>query len=234
MTSRINIGRPQNSGFSSPTYAPDPNGLGNSRPSAGYRAANPDDPLEKIRAFARNVEENVDIYSQPLKPYLPALGRFLIIITFLEDALRIMTQWSDQTWYLERYVIRGASQRASTKNDLQAPQVPERNLPLVPSHQRFSTCWHGATESHSSHLLQTMLAASAAIMLKKYPEIACGSLLGVVLIQGFGYGLIFDMNFFLRNLSVVGGLFMVFSDSMISRSRGFAGLPSISENDRRK
>jgi hypothetical protein len=79
-----------------------------------------------------------------------------------------------------------------------------------------------------------MLAASAAIMLKKYPEIACGSLLGVVLIQGFGYGLIFDMNFFLRNLSVVGGLFMVFSDSMISRSRGFAGLPSISENDRRK
>jgi hypothetical protein len=52
--------------------------------------------------------------------------------------------------------------------------------------------------------------------------------------QGFGYGLIFDLNFFLRNLSVIGGLFMVFSDSMISRKNRFAGIPSISENDRKK
>lgn len=42
------------------------------------------------------------------------------------------------------------------------------------------------------------------------------------------------MTFFLRNLSVIGGLFMVFSDSMVSRKKLFAGIPSISENDRRK
>jgi len=57
---------------------------------------------------------------------------------------------------------------------------------------------------------------------------------GVVIIQGFGYGLIFDLNFFLRNLSVIGGLFMVFSDSMVSRRATFAGLPSLSETDRKK
>lgn len=98
MSSRINIARPATSSYNS-----DPHGLSNSRPSStGYRAANPDDPIEKIRAYSQTVEDYVEIYSQPLKPHLPAIGRFLIVVTFLEDALRIMTQWSDQIWYLQR------------------------------------------------------------------------------------------------------------------------------------
>jgi hypothetical protein len=79
-----------------------------------------------------------------------------------------------------------------------------------------------------------MLAGSFAVVTKRYTEYAVGGLLGVVVIQGIGYGLIFDLNFFLRNLSVIGGLFMVFSDSMVSRKTPFAGLPTISENDRKK
>ena len=78
MTSRISIARPASGG-----YSPDPHGFGNSRPSAGYRAANPDDPIEKLRAFARTVEDNVDIYTQPLKPHLPGCGvsgRILFLI----------------------------------------------------------------------------------------------------------------------------------------------------------
>ena len=97
MSSRIHIARPASGG-----YQPDPHGFANSRPSSGYRAANPDDPLEKLRTFARTVEDNVDIYTQPLKPHLPAIGRFLIVVTFLEDSLRIVSQWSDQLWYLQR------------------------------------------------------------------------------------------------------------------------------------
>ena len=31
------------------------------------------------------------------------IGRFLIVVTFLEDALRIMTQWGDQLIYLKDY-----------------------------------------------------------------------------------------------------------------------------------
>lgn len=79
-----------------------------------------------------------------------------------------------------------------------------------------------------------MLIGSGAVILKKHTEFAVAGLLGVVIIQGFGYGLIFDMNFFLRNLSVIGGLFMVFSDSMVSRKNLFAGLPQITETDRKK
>ena len=81
---------------------------------------------------------------------------------------------------------------------------------------------------------QVMLVGSGAVITKRHTEYAVAGLLGVVIVQGFGYGLIFDLNFFLRNLGVIGGLFMVFSDSMITRKKLFAGLPSLSENDRRK
>ncbi|KAF8662364.1 hypothetical protein AX16_001169 [Volvariella volvacea WC 439] len=193
MSSRISIARPHGQ-----AYSPDPH-LSNPRPS-GYRAADPDDPIAKLRAISKRVEDNIEILAQPLKPHLPALGRFLIVVTFLEDALRIVTQWSDQIWYLQQ-------------------------------HRRFP--WG---ISHTFLILNviTMLAASSAVILKRYTEYAVVGLLSVVIIQGFGYGLIFDLNFFLRNLSVIGGLFMVFSDSMVSRRSTFAGLPTISETDRKK
>ena len=78
-----------------------------------------------------------------------------------------------------------------------------------------------------------MLAASFCVIARKHPEISVGALLGVVVVQGFGYGLIFDLNFFLRNLSVIGGLLMVLSDSLSKKKNIFAGLPFISETDRK-
>ena len=120
-------------------YQPDPHGFGNSRPSSGYRAANPDDPLEKIRAIGKTVEDNVEIYSQPLKPHLPAIGRFMIIVTFLEDALRIMTQWGDHLWYLQKSVshVIFASHVSHTML-VQAQEVPLGHLAylLVTEHHR--------------------------------------------------------------------------------------------------
>lgn len=100
MTSRVHIARPAGA-----HYTPDPHGFANSTPSPGYRTANPDDPLEKVRAVGKQVEDAIEVYSQPLKPYLPSIGRFLIVATFYEDGLRIVTQWSDQLWYLEKLVF---------------------------------------------------------------------------------------------------------------------------------
>lgn len=81
-----------------------------------------------------------------------------------------------------------------------------------------------------------MLSCSTLVIAKRYPEYATGGLFAVVIAQGFGYGLIFDLNFFLRNLSVIGGLLMVLSDSVVSKNNLFAGLPSldINEADRKK
>jgi ER-derived vesicles protein len=79
-----------------------------------------------------------------------------------------------------------------------------------------------------------MLSASTLILFKRYTDWAALTLFAVVVLQGFAYKLIFDLTFFLRGLSVVGGLFMVFSDSIISRKAPFAGIPSLGETDRRK
>ena len=78
-----------------------------------------------------------------------------------------------------------------------------------------------------------MLVGSGAVIAKRFTEFAVGGLLGVVVIQGFGYGLIFDLNFFLRNLSVCGGLLMVLSDSWVRKTKAFAGLPTLDEKDRK-
>lgn len=138
--------------------------------------------------------------SNRLDRYLPALGRFLIVVTFLEDAIRILTQWGDQLHYLQMY--RGI--------------------------------WWGVSHLFLLFNVVAMFAGSFLVVSRQYTEIAIGALLAVVVSQAFGYGLLFDLNFFFRNLSVVGGLLMVMSDSLSQKKQLFAGLPSISETDRRK
>ena len=66
-------------------------------------ATNDPSPLDAIREQTSKIEDWLDSLSEPVKPYLPAIGRFLIVVTFLEDALRILTQWSDQLVYLHDY-----------------------------------------------------------------------------------------------------------------------------------
>lgn len=43
---------------------------------------------DRAEAVSSALEDVVDSYSHPIKPWLPAIGRFLIVVTFLEDALR--------------------------------------------------------------------------------------------------------------------------------------------------
>jgi ER-derived vesicles protein len=86
-----------------------------------------------------------------------------------------------------------------------------------------------------------MLAGSYMVIARKHSEIAVGALFAVVVSQALGYGLVFDVNFFFRhvccmhspaddrNLSVIGGLLMVLSDSLHRRKIAFAGLPQLSD-----
>ncbi|CAG8604096.1 27403_t:CDS:2 [Racocetra persica] len=61
--------------------------------------------MDQVRQYTSKAEDILGTISSPLKPYIPAIARFLIVVTFLEDALRILFQWGDQLYYLER--IRG-------------------------------------------------------------------------------------------------------------------------------
>lgn len=78
-----------------------------------------------------------------------------------------------------------------------------------------------------------MFTCSVLVIARKHSEKAVAGLLGVVVSQALGYGLIFDLNFFLRNLSVIGGLLMVLSDSWVRKRFVPAGLPQLDEKDRK-
>ncbi|KAL1879929.1 hypothetical protein VTK73DRAFT_6625 [Phialemonium thermophilum] len=156
-------------------------------------------PLDAIRAQTSKIEDLLDTVSGPIKPFLPAIGRFLIVVTFLEDALRIVTQWNDQLLYLRDY----------------------RHIP------------RGITHLFLIANVIAMVTCSTLVIVRKHSEYAVGGLIGVVITQALGYGLIFDLNFFLRNLSVMGGLLMVLSDSWVRKTKAFAGLPQLEEKDRK-
>jgi len=176
--------------------------LGNQSPfgNPGRSSATDDpSPLETIREQTTKFEEWLDTASDPVKPYLPAIGRFLIVVTFLEDALRILTQWSDQLTYLHDY----------------------RHIPS------------GLTHLFLIVNIIAMLVCSFMIIIRKHSDYGVAGLIGVVVLQGIGYGLVFDLNFFLRNLSVMGGLLMVLSDSWVRKRFAPAGLPQIDEKDRK-
>ena len=79
-----------------------------------------------------------------------------------------------------------------------------------------------------------MVSCSVLVIIRKHTEYAVFGLIGVVITQALGYGLIFDLNFFLRNLSVMGGLLMVLSDSWVRKKFAPAGLPLPAEKDRKK
>ncbi|KAM0697076.1 hypothetical protein Q7P36_003147 [Cladosporium allicinum] len=162
-------------------------------------ATNDPSPLDAIRQQTSKIEDWLDSLSEPVKPYLPAIGRFLIVVTFLEDALRILTQWSDQLVYLHDY----------------------RHIPT------------GITHLFLIVNVIAMFASSLMIIVRKHSEYAVMGLIGVVVTQALGYGLIFDLNFFLRNLSVMGGLLMVLSDSWVRKKFAPAGLPQLDEKDRK-
>ncbi|KAL1634884.1 ER-derived vesicles protein erv29 [Neofusicoccum ribis] len=176
--------------------------LGNQSPFGGPQrpeATNDPSPLDAIREQTSKIEDWLDTLSEPIKPHIPAIGRFLIVVTFLEDALRIITQWSDQLTYLKDY----------------------RHIPT------------GITHLFLIFNVIAMSVCSIMIIGRKHSEYAVGGLLGVVVTQALGYGLIFDLNFFLRNLSVIGGLLMVLSDSWVRKRFAPAGLPQLDEKDRK-
>ena len=78
-----------------------------------------------------------------------------------------------------------------------------------------------------------MTISSVLVIMRRYSEFAVAGLIGVVITQALGYGLIFDLNFFLRNLSVIGGLLIVLSDSWVRKRFAPAGLPQLDEKDRK-
>lgn len=59
--------------------------------------------MERVREVSQQVEQALNQIASPIKPYLAHIGRFLLVVTFFEDALRIFWQWNDQVRFMEYY-----------------------------------------------------------------------------------------------------------------------------------
>ncbi|KAI9295563.1 SURF4-domain-containing protein [Neoconidiobolus thromboides FSU 785] len=78
-----------------------------------------------------------------------------------------------------------------------------------------------------------MLICSTLAVQRKYTEYAVAGLVGVVISQAIGYGMVFDFKFILYNFSVIGGLLMLLSENLLAkRKQVFAGLPSITQTEK--
>ena len=126
------------------------------------------------------------------------------------------------------YAISAARSTLSAKE--QTAKANPRKHPLTRTH---ATVPRGITHLFLILNVVAMTISSVLIILRRHTNYAVGGLMGVVVTQALGYGLIFDLNFFLRNLSVVGGLLMVLSDSWVRKKFAPAGLPQLDEKDRK-
>lgn len=79
-----------------------------------------------------------------------------------------------------------------------------------------------------------MLVASTLLVLRRYLTFSTVTLCLVVFFQGVFYGLIFDSEFLLRNLSVMGGLILAYSDTLVREKRSLPGLPMLGGQDNKK
>lgn len=158
--------------------------------------------LGTAQAYVEKFDSFLGRVGAPLKPFLPIIGRFLIVATFFEDGFRIYTQWGAQVSYIS--LFRGLN--------------------------RYITMFYLALN------IVLMYSASSFVVAHKALIYAVGSLTFVVVSQAFVYGLVFNLHFFFRNLSVIGGLVMVLSDAFVRDRRALSlpGLPLASDKSRAK
>lgn len=117
--------------------------------------------------------------------------------------------------------------------EIGTPYVPSRSTRMPELTMPLATVPWGITHLFLVFNVCAMTACSILIIIRRRSEVAVAGLILVVVAQALGYGLIFDLNFFLRNLSVMGGLLMVLSDSWVRKRFAPAGLPQIDEKDRK-
>lgn len=163
------------------------------RSSAGA-ALNVQGVMKTVESYTQKIE---DLTDHPLaikvRPYIPAIARFFIVATFYEDSFRIISQWSDQIFYLHKW----------------------KHYPYL-----FVVLFLVL-------VTVSMLAGATLLVLRKQTVYATGILCGCIILQALIYGLFTGSSFVLRNISVIGGLLIAFSDSIVQNKTTFGMLPEL-------
>lgn len=153
---------------------------------------------KSFEIYCKKIEDLTDHpLAQKLRPYIPGISRFFIVATFYEDSFRIISQWSDQIFFLHKW-----------------KRYPYFFVVLF-------------------LLLVTisMTIGATLLVFRKHTVHATGTLCACIIFQALIYGLFSGSSFILRNISVIGGLLIAFSDSIVQNKTTFGMLPELNSKD---
>jgi len=74
------------------------------------------------------------------------------------------------------------------------------------------------------------LGGCAMVLTRIRVEIACAVLFFIVILQTLAYSILWDFQFLLRNLALIGALLLVLAESRVEAKSLMAGVPSLGEN----
>ena len=153
------------------------------------------------KAFEKYCQKIEDLtehpFAQILSPYIPGIARFFIVATFYEDSFRIVSQWSDQIFYLHKW----------------------KHYPYF-----FVVIF-------LIIVTVSMTIGATLLVIRKRTVYATGTLCACIIFQALIYGLFSGSSFVLRNISVIGGLLIAFSDSIVQNRTTFGMLPELNSKD---
>lgn len=152
--------------------------------------------FEKLNDKVENLTDSS--FVRRLRPYIPSIARFFIVATFYEDSIRILTQWSDQVFYLYEW----------------------KRYPYY-----FVIFFLFSVSI-------VMFVGATLLILRKQTIYATGALCSCIILQGIVYGLFAGSSFVLRNFSVIGGLLIAFSDSIVQNKTTFGMLPELHDKNK--
>eukprot|EP01137_Pigoraptor_chileana_P032337 Opistho-2@21557 len=92
----------------------------------------------------------------------------------------------------------------------------------------FRRQWGAGTVLVTLFLTYNMIAqigASAMVVARKHVEVAVGILFSVVVLQAIAYSVLWNFNYFLRNLALTGGLILLLAEVRGPGRIVFAGVP---------
>ena len=157
------------------------------------------DAIAKVTEIAGQLEEKGEIYmtKKARKRFLSTAGPILLVVTFLEDGLRVFFRWSEQHHYMTKRMGFGSFMAGLILLLSAAALMFRSAVVLRPKHMKPSRI-----------------------------KPACYLLLGFVAVQPFLYGQATDADFMCRSITLAGGfLLLIWAENERKQTEDYMGLP---------
>ena len=161
---------------------------------------------------------NTPLHSTP--QVLPHLARMLLVATFLEDGIRMWTQWTEQREYI--MILWGCGHLLASifvfinlVGQIGAVSMVVNRFQVNPTLALTAVPWKDSSWN---------LPGSQCLLCVFQINVACGILLFIVALQTIAFSILTDPMFLLRNLALCGAVLLVAAEDWVEDKSTFAGV----------